>query len=221
MKKSKLLFFTVLVTCSILVISTVPVNAAVTVFTNPGFETGDTTGWADIATPDYSVQTGNPRTGTYHAEVDLSDGSTGVFYQDITGIEVDSVYAFGGYVRSYYGDRENQWCLAQIEFGSGATYNPAEKIGTSHQGNDNDLTATYQLIEVTAITAPATAQSARVSIQSDNMVGTAQSEYHLIDDCYLSEDGSTVSEFGLITVTFLLAITPLALALLVHRRKEH
>jgi len=186
---------------------------------NADLETGNISPWQKDEPYILEIwSTDNVRSGIYCGRLMTSYDVTNI-YQDITDVTAGDKLTFGGWARQLYTviQHPSNIITAAIEFGTGATYNPAEIIGSRYAGGELYMNQTYLEFDSTEITAPSGALSARVILNCTR--GDSFQRYFYFDDCYLKKDGVVISEFSSPIIIIPLVVSFLAVGI-VHRRRK-
>jgi len=97
--------------------------AAQNLATNPGFETGNTTGWFAFGPPTISAQTSQVHSGTYAALVQNRTDTWNGIAQSLQGVLVSGqTYTFSAWVRLVSGANQTIELTMKKEDGSGTSY---------------------------------------------------------------------------------------------------
>jgi glucuronoarabinoxylan endo-1,4-beta-xylanase len=90
---------------------------------NPGFETGDTTGWSAFGPCTLSVETAQVHSGTYAAQIQNRTATWNGIAQSLQGlIQPGQLYNFSGWVRLPSGSAQTIQMTIKKSDGSGDTY---------------------------------------------------------------------------------------------------
>ncbi len=91
--------------------------------TNPGFETGDTTGWFAFGTPTIAAETGQVHSGTYAAQVSNRTQTFMGIAQSFAGVlQTGQTYTVSAWVRLVIGGNQTMQLTMQKTDGSGTAY---------------------------------------------------------------------------------------------------
>ena len=91
--------------------------------TNPGFETGDTTGWFAFGTPTISAETSQVHSGTYAAQVSNRTQTFMGIAQSFVGVlQAGQTYNVSAWVRLVGGGNQTMQLTMQKTDGSGTSY---------------------------------------------------------------------------------------------------
>ena len=91
--------------------------------TNPGFETGDTTGWFAFGTPTISAETSQVHSGTYAAQVSNRTQTFMGIAQSFVGVlQSGQTYNISAWVRLVSGGNQTMQLTMQKTDGSGTSY---------------------------------------------------------------------------------------------------
>jgi len=97
--------------------------AAQNLVTNPGFETGNTSGWFPFGSPTLTVETSQVHSGTYAAEVTGRTATYMGIAQSFAGIlQVGQTYNVSAWVRLVSGTNQTMQLTIQKTDGSGTSY---------------------------------------------------------------------------------------------------
>ena len=105
-----------------LLLATVSVGAQ-NLVTNPGFETGDTTGWFAFGTPTIAAETSQVHSGTYAAQVSNRTQTFMGIAQSFVGVlQAGQTYNVSAWVRLVSGGNQTMQLTMQKTDGSGTSY---------------------------------------------------------------------------------------------------
>ena len=91
--------------------------------TNPGFETGNTTGWFAFGSPTLSVETSQVHSGTYAAQVTNRTATYMGIAQSFAGVlQAGQTYNVSAWVRLVNGGNQTMQLTMQKTDGSGTSY---------------------------------------------------------------------------------------------------
>ncbi len=122
MKKPVMQFLSGLVSLALLTIFNVS-SQAQNLVTNPGFETGDTTGWFAFGSPTISVETSQVHSGTYAAQVSNRTQTYMGIAQSFQGVlQAGQTYDVSAWVRLVSGGNQTMQLTMQKTDGSGTSY---------------------------------------------------------------------------------------------------
>ena len=138
MKKSIMQFVPGLLLLVWLAISSVSGQAQTTnLLTNPGFETGNTTGWFAFGSPTLSVETSQVHSGTYAAQVTNRTATYMGIAQSFAGVlQSGQTYDVSAWVRLVNGGNQTMQLTMQKTDGSGTSYALIASGSVSSSGLD-------------------------------------------------------------------------------------
>jgi endo-1,4-beta-xylanase len=91
--------------------------------TNPGFETGNTTGWFAFGSPTISAETSQVHSGTYAAQVSNRTGTYMGIAQSFSGVlQTGQTYNVSAWVMLTSGGSQTMQLTMQMTIGSTTTY---------------------------------------------------------------------------------------------------
>jgi len=123
----------------------VGIAAAQNLATNPGFETGNTTGWSAFGSTTISATTLQVHSGTYAGLVTNRTASyMGIFQSFLSTMQVNQTYTVSVWVRLAGGANQTMQVTAQKTDGGGTTY-AAIASGTVSAGAWTQLAGLYTL----------------------------------------------------------------------------
>ena len=97
--------------------------------TNPGFETGNTSGWFAFGSPTLSVETSQVHSGTYAAQVSNRTATYMGIAQSFAGVlQAGQTYNVSAWVRLVNGGNQTMQLTMQKTDGSGTSY-AADRFG--------------------------------------------------------------------------------------------
>jgi glucuronoarabinoxylan endo-1,4-beta-xylanase len=111
--------------------------------TNPGFETGDTTGWLAFGSPTIAAETSQVHSGTYAAQVSNRTQTFMGIAQSFVGVlEAGQTYNVSAWVRLVSGGSQTMQLTMQKTDGSGTSY-AAIASGSASSGGWTQLSGQY------------------------------------------------------------------------------
>jgi glucuronoarabinoxylan endo-1,4-beta-xylanase len=103
--------------------------------TNPGFETGNTTGWFAFGSPTISVETSQVHSGTYAAEVSGRTATyMGIAQSFVGDLQAGQTYNVSAWVMLVSGGSQTMQLTMQKTDGSGTSYAPIASGSVSSSG---------------------------------------------------------------------------------------
>jgi hypothetical protein len=159
--------------------------------TNPGFETGTTSGWSvNFSTATFSVVTTTVHAGSYAASLTSNSNSIKFISQTVTGIVPGSSYSFSGY--GYINDANTQRIYLRLAWYP-TTDCSGGQLSTTFDTNAVTTVGSYQPLTATARIAPATAACARIRASLDPVTATAATAF--FDDLSFTLDPTPTPTF--------------------------
>jgi hypothetical protein len=195
--------------CAVLLVSAAVASANLLI--NPGFESGDYTGWAQGGW--YNGSGGDAHSGTYGASYAVSSNHLGENYfvaEQLVPVTGGETYDLSGWVR-IAGTPTTSESFLELRW-LNASGGSEGQFGTIHVATQQD----YALSSLLAQVAPAGAVTARVALVVHTTATPTDNAWHTFDD--INFDMAAIPEPG----TFALCLMGMGFgSILMHRRRRN